>query len=401
MSGVTDLDQERTHNQANETTEIDGSAATVAHDAAGNMTKVPQTSDWEATNGVKWDAWNRLVEVVDGDATVAEYRYDGLTRRATKTTDATRHYYYSDQWQIVEERVGAAATADRQFVWGQRYMDDLVLRDRGSERLYVLHDYFNPTAVVAPNGTVLERYGYDAFGLSRVMTPAFNPRASSNYDWETRYGAYRWDAETGFYQVRYRYLHPNLGRWVSRDPLRLSTSKLIRKTPRHLLLKASDSDHQQDYEYVLNNALNAVDSFGLLHKKEILWACDHPKCANAAFDFTRKVTAKMEREFPGVGNQDNTKENAVKHCTWMCSISSWPDCGAELARQLGQAHEDYDGNPTDSKEMDLANNEVGISLGETFKGDMKQLMDPKDSIINTCFSKCQGALANDSLHWIE
>ena len=251
VSGVTDLDQERTHNQANETTEIDGSSTTVAHDPAGNMVAVPQVGDWEAANGLKWDAWNRLVEVVEGDTTVAQYRYDGLTRRATKTTDATRHYYYSDQWQIMEERVDAETAADRQFVWGQRYIDDLVLRDRDAdhdgsleERLYVLHDYFNPTAVAAPNGTVLERYGYDAFGLSRVMTAGFNPRAASSYDWEARYGAYRWDAETGFYQVRFRYLHPTLDRWLSRDPI-------------------GRKGGVNYFAYALNNAVNSIDLFGL------------------------------------------------------------------------------------------------------------------------------------------
>ena len=215
------------------------------------MTKVPQISDWEATNGLKWDAWNRLVEVTDGDATVAEYRYDGLRRRSSKATDATRHYYYNDRWQIMEERMDDAAAADRQFVWGQRYMDDLVLRDRDTnangtldERLYVLHDYFNPAAVAAPDGTVLERYGYDAFGLSRVMTPTFNPRSSSNYDWETRYGAYRWDGETGFYQVRYRYLHPTLGRWLSRDPI-------------------GEIGGVNIYVYVFNSSNNTVDWLGL------------------------------------------------------------------------------------------------------------------------------------------
>ena len=226
VSGVTDLDQTRTHNTANETTEIDGSSTTVAHDLAGNMVKVPQVADWSSTNELKWDAWNRLVEVVDGETTVAQYRYDGLTRRISKEADATRHYYYSAQWQIVEERVDSETAAERQFVWGQRYLDDLVLRDRdidhdGSldERLYVLSDYFNPTAVADEDGVVLERYGYNAFGLSRVMTPDFEPRSSSDFDWETRYGAYRYDPETGFYQVRYRYLHPTLGRWLRRDPI--------------------------------------------------------------------------------------------------------------------------------------------------------------------------------------
>ena len=43
----------------------------------------------------------------------------------------TRHYYYSDSWQIVEERVSSHPTIpERQFFWGIRYVDDLVVRDR-------------------------------------------------------------------------------------------------------------------------------------------------------------------------------------------------------------------------------------------------------------------------------
>ena len=251
VSGVTDLDQTRTHNTANQTTEIDGSPTTVAHDVAGNMVKVPLVADWSSTNELKWDAWNRLVEVGEGETIVAQYRYDGKTRRITKETDATRRYYYSDRWQILEERVDSETTAERQFVWGQRYLDDLVLRDRdvdddGSldERLYVLSDYFNPTAIADEDGVVLERYGYDAFGLSRVMDADFEPRSASDFDWETRYGAYRYDPETGFYQVRYRYLHPTLGRWLSKD--------IIQERAGFNL-----------FSYVRNYPLNLVDYLGL------------------------------------------------------------------------------------------------------------------------------------------
>jgi len=253
VSGVTDLDQSRTHNTANETTEIDGSTDTVAHDLAGNMVKVPQVNDWEATNELTWDAWNRLVEVVDGETVVSQYRSDGRTRRITKALgETTRHYYYSDRWQILEERLDEETAAERQFIWGQRYLDDLVLRDRdvdddGSmdERLYVLGDYFNPTAIADEDGVVVERYGYNAFGLSRVMDAYFEPRSTSDYDWETRYGAYRYDAETGFYQVRYRYLHPTLGRWLSRDPI-------------------GERGGLNLYGYVKDRPIQFIDALGLL-----------------------------------------------------------------------------------------------------------------------------------------
>ena len=273
VSGVTDLDQSRTHNTANQTTEIDGSTATVSSDLAGNMVKVPQVADWESTFELTWDAWNRLVEVVDGEATVAIYRYDGKTRRTLKTTDPNRHYYYSDRWQILEERVDEETTAERQFVWGQRYLDDLVLRDRdvdadGSmdERLYVLSDYFNPTAIADEDGNVLERYGYNAFGLSRVMNADFEPRSTSDYDWETRYGAYRYDAETGFYQVRYRYLHPTLGRWLSRDPI-------------------EEKDDINLYCLSRNRVLNRIDKTGLAS-----WAWSDPTTVDFAVAYDKSFS---------------------------------------------------------------------------------------------------------------
>jgi RHS repeat-associated protein len=242
--------QTRTHNEANELTEIDSSDDLVGEDLAGNMTKVPQPGDWAEKYDLTYDAWNRLVKVADGETTVAEYAYDGLNRRIKKKIgEDTRHYYYSDQWQILEERVNASEGPDRQFVWGIRYIDDLILRDltveEENERLYVIQDYFQPTAMLDDAGNVLERYGYTAFGAPRVLDDEFEPKGDSDYEWETRYGAYRWDEETGLYQVRHRYLHSELGRWVRRDPIEYT---------------AGD---QNLYCYVKNSSINLVDPYGL------------------------------------------------------------------------------------------------------------------------------------------
>jgi RHS repeat-associated protein len=245
VNGTTNLDQNRTHTPVNEIGTIDGSDALAGFDAAGNMTKAPQVEDWGSANTLIYDAWNRLVEVKEGSATIGEYAYDGQHRRTTKVAGTTtRHYYYTPIWQIVEERTGTSTSAERQFVWGQRYLDDLILRDRGSERLYSLQDVFSCTAVTDSDGAVQERYGYDAFGLSRVMTPSFAIRASSSYDWETRYDNYRYDSESEFYQVRFRYLHPTLGRWMSRDPIGYKAGVNF-------------------YAYCLNTSINLIDILGL------------------------------------------------------------------------------------------------------------------------------------------
>jgi hypothetical protein len=159
--GTWNLDQARTSNTVNEITGITESAgpswATPAYSAAGNMTTIPQPSDPTKTYTATYDAWNRLVKVVDDDTddTVAEYQYDGANRRIVQKSydegdlQETRHLYYTQpsQWQVVEERIDAETDPDRQFVWGLRYIDDLVLRDRDTngdgsfnERLYALQD---------------------------------------------------------------------------------------------------------------------------------------------------------------------------------------------------------------------------------------------------------------------
>jgi YD repeat-containing protein len=119
------------------------------------MSKAPKPLDWSSAFTLTYDAWQRLVQVKSGSTTVAIYVYDGQNRRITKTTGTTtRHYYYSNQWQILEERLNTATIADRQFVWGLMALDNLILRDRGTERFYSLQDVFSCTAIVDTSGTI-------------------------------------------------------------------------------------------------------------------------------------------------------------------------------------------------------------------------------------------------------
>lgn len=252
-NGIWDLNQARTHNKVNEIATIAGSNANVGFDAPGNMTKMPKADDWSTHQLLTYDAWYRLVSIKQSNGTtkVADYAYDGFNLRAVKKTynssgvlTETRHLYYSLGWQVLEERTNG--TAERQFVWGNRYLDDLVLRQKGSERLYGLHDYFNVTGIVSTTGAVQERFAYSGFGLPKFMNGSFTPQNPnvSSYGWETLFGAYRYDAETGLNHVRFRYLHSNLGRWMSRDRIDYKEGPSL-------------------YAYVANRVVNRVDPLGL------------------------------------------------------------------------------------------------------------------------------------------
>jgi hypothetical protein len=139
--GTFELDQNRTHNKYNEITQIAGSSSHVAHDRAGNTTTMPKPTDWNAHFDNVYDAWNRLVTVKDAANKVIDNANDALNRRTLKKVytagvlSCMRHYYFSAEWQILEERKDAATLADRQFVWGLRYIDDLILRDRDADGL--------------------------------------------------------------------------------------------------------------------------------------------------------------------------------------------------------------------------------------------------------------------------
>jgi hypothetical protein len=176
--GTWDLDQPRTHNPANEITQIAGTSTHVAHDRAGNMTRTPKPDDWSAHFHLEYDAWNRLIRVLDADDTtkIAEYAYDARNFRVLKKTysggslDETRHFYYNNDWQCLEERVETSTHADRHFVWGFRYDDDLVVRERDTsvpatgtldERLYALQDpNWSLVAIAATDGAIYERYTF-------------------------------------------------------------------------------------------------------------------------------------------------------------------------------------------------------------------------------------------------
>jgi len=226
----------------------------------------------------EYDGWNRLAHVRRGGRPVADYEYDGLGRRIVKRVylkdtgvlTEVRHFYYSQGWQVLQERVAVdpeGATPwetrlDRQYVWGVRGPDDLILRDRDTkqtpngvpnERQYALadgngniislYDVQHEYSAV-PAKRLVERMEYDAYGRPRFMDKDFGSLSESGKHWSVLYGGYYYDAETGLYHVRNRMYHPLYGRWLQTDP-------------------SGFDDSYNRYQYCLSNPLTYVDPTGL------------------------------------------------------------------------------------------------------------------------------------------
>jgi hypothetical protein len=224
---TSELVQERTHNAVNELTGITESTGPVwfapVHDAGGNMVEFPTLDDPTVEFKGVYDAWNRLVEVLDdADDPVVSFAYDGLGRRIVKDDGTTERHYYCAGNQVVEEQV--SGTAERQFVHGLRGPGDLVLRDRedgtdlDDERFYALQDAAgNVVALGTTTGGVYDRYIYDAYGYPTRLSNTYTTTLPDSVDWETLYIGLRWDDETELY-VAGRYYHAKLGRDLTRNP---------------------------------------------------------------------------------------------------------------------------------------------------------------------------------------
>ena len=275
-----DLTQSREHNLVNETTGIDEtkgpSWADPGYSARGNMITVPKPTALTATYKCSYDAWNRLVEVKEqNDNVVAKFEYDGLGRRTKKfintgedqTYDHFRHFYYNAGWQIVETRKSTSGEntepqtlrPEYQYVWGRRYIDAPILRDENKdsddycnepnddERLYYLTDAnMNVTTLTDTAGDAVERCLYDPYGKVTFMDGSWeNAAGESAKDNAILFAGYWRDSDTGLYHVRHRAYHPNLGRWLQRDPLGYVDSMSL-------------------YEYCASRPLSCADPFGEL-----------------------------------------------------------------------------------------------------------------------------------------
>lgn len=269
VEGSNVIDQERTHNKSNQIVTIDGSGSGVDFDLNGNMTRVPTGADLAGpARKLVWNAWNQLVEVRDdADELTQRNAYDGLFRRTTRELgDSTLiHSYYNDQWRPVEERKGSSADPSAIWYWGARHRDDLARRDRDSndngtldESLWCFMDYFDPVAVIDGSGAVQERYAYSAFGAASVLAPDYSARLSSSFGWEFLFHGQFQDEETGWQNYGYRFYLPELGRWLSRDPI-------------------GESGGLNLYQFAINDPNNYLDWLGLQNIELPRWDDDVPE----------------------------------------------------------------------------------------------------------------------------
>ena len=160
------------------------------------------------------------------DVLAESYRYDALGRRIAKTAGGATTWFVHDGDRVVEERT-ANGTLAADYVYGPAYVDEVLQMRRDTDAngaldaTYYFHqdDLYNVVAVTDGTGAVAERYDYGAFGEPLFYEDDGTPLSASAIGNPLLFTGRWYDAETGFYYYRNRYLDPQTGRFLSRDPL--------------------------------------------------------------------------------------------------------------------------------------------------------------------------------------
>ncbi len=153
-----------------------------------------------------WDARNRLVSADSGGATFA---YDPFGRRTAKTLLGTNTSFLYDGINPVQELNGSTVTAN--LLTGG--VDERFLRTTSSEADNFLTDALGSTiGLTGSTGNIIVQYSYAPFGAASISGTTTN---SFTY-------AGREIDGLGINYYRARYLNPEIGRFITEDPIGFS-----------------------------------------------------------------------------------------------------------------------------------------------------------------------------------
>ena len=220
--------QDRTHGLTHEMLTVAGEAVT--HDAKGNMTSIPAVlRPGNDPLSMTWDFDNRMSSAdVDNDGNFdVSYTFDALGRRVARDDGTNNAVYVQVGQQTIADYVsGAAASSPTYTYCYASYIDEPVMRARGSDSLYFhRNQQFSVVALTDATGNVNERYVYNAYGKLSVFDGNGTARTSSAEVNRYAYTGREWDEKLELYHFRARMYDPNSGCFLSRDPIGFEGSK--------------------------------------------------------------------------------------------------------------------------------------------------------------------------------
>jgi RHS repeat-associated protein len=166
-----------------------------------------------------------LETVIAGNDTY-KIGYDALGRCVRRTmNDQTTYYIYDADKTILEIPDGDVAVAPSTILYGIG-PDEIIGHGNNGVPQWLMQDRLGSvSAMLDGQGQVTEQYRYDAFGMPTFLSPG-DDDSPGGYMNDTSlqnnrflFTGREWVQSFGFYEYRARAYNPELGRFMSEDPL--------------------------------------------------------------------------------------------------------------------------------------------------------------------------------------
>jgi RHS repeat-associated protein len=187
-----------------------------SYDADGNM--IGRNRAYTTTrDSLFWSA-DGLLDSLRSGTVIIRYRYDAIGRLVQKTSNRTStdsSYFLWDGTQLLAELNGAGTQRVAEYVYyggTDHPMAMLTGATTTTGTYYFVQDQIGNVIGSVSGSTVPDRYTYDYWGnRSVVSTSGFNRLAWKGLVWE--------GDSTSMYYMRNRWYDPNIGRFVTEDPI--------------------------------------------------------------------------------------------------------------------------------------------------------------------------------------
>jgi RHS repeat-associated protein len=193
------------------------------YDNSGNLT-------FDGTYTYIYDCENRLLQVKQGQNTIAAYAYDFAGRRIRKTAGTTTTRYCYDGDQIIAD-YNDSGVLQRRYVYGPGIDEPLYM----VTVLYTYYYYFDGlgsvVALARGDQPAEETYSYDVFGKPTIRNAQGGILTTSAFGNTRMFTGREYEPETGLYYYRARYYHPTIGRFLQPDPISIYLIPLCVASP--------------------------------------------------------------------------------------------------------------------------------------------------------------------------
>jgi RHS repeat-associated protein len=190
------------------------------YDAFGNLIRERRGTAQKLVTEYRYDCQHRLVGVTTPDGRCSNYRYDAFGRRISKTVDGKTTEFFWQGDNLVAE---SSREHYRSYLYEPGSFRPLAMLDGKGPRkacpfYYQLDHLGTPQELTDFGGEIVWSAKYNAYG--KVTRLAFG--GGEQLEQPLRFQGQYFDAESGLHYNRHRYYDPEVGRYLTPDPIKLA-----------------------------------------------------------------------------------------------------------------------------------------------------------------------------------